>query len=223
MRTKFRLFPAQKPADTGILGLEPALARLLAGEPARGWRAKVEDEHPAWLLWRQNRKLMESRGFRVARDAADGWYLEVWATDEAAAALLRAQSAATESDLFVPVPAGLAYYGYQRAGVEFLASRKAALLADEMGVGKTIQLCGYLNLAAAEMANVLLVVPASMKACLGAGAGAMARREEYADFRPERPNANRRFTGAGYLDHQLRAAREVPSSIGEAVGFDCAR
>jgi SWI/SNF-related matrix-associated actin-dependent regulator 1 of chromatin subfamily A len=39
----------------------------------------------------------------------------------------------TESDIVVPAPEGLHYYTFQRAGIEFLASRPAALLADDLG------------------------------------------------------------------------------------------
>jgi SWI/SNF-related matrix-associated actin-dependent regulator 1 of chromatin subfamily A len=104
---------------------------------------------------------MEPRGYRAARDAAGDWCLEFWMVDEEAARQFREQSMRVCSDLVVPVPAGLRYYGFQVAGVEFLASRSAALLADEMGTGKTIQVAGFINLTAPR--KVLIVAPASMK------------------------------------------------------------
>jgi hypothetical protein len=54
---------------------------------------------------------------------------------------------------------GLALYAFQRAGVHWLAPREAALLADEQGLGKTVQLL----IAAPEGAAVLAVVPAIVK------------------------------------------------------------
>lgn len=50
-------------------------------------------------------------------------------------------------------------YQYQKEGAEFLASRSAALLGDEMGTGKTIQtLC-----ALPKNSRVLVVCPSSLK------------------------------------------------------------
>jgi len=61
----------------------------------------------------------------------------------------------------IPVPPGLAYLPFQHAGICFLATRKASLLGDEMGIGKTIQAIGYLNLR--QPNRVLIVCPASLR------------------------------------------------------------
>jgi SWI/SNF-related matrix-associated actin-dependent regulator 1 of chromatin subfamily A len=54
---------------------------------------------------------------------------------------------------------------YQKTGVERLieiaASRKAAILADEPGLGKTIQVCEFINRTRADF--VLIVCPASLR------------------------------------------------------------
>jgi SWI/SNF-related matrix-associated actin-dependent regulator 1 of chromatin subfamily A len=105
--------------------------------------------------------MMEQRGYRAAKDSEGDWCLEFWTADEEAASQFREQSVRVISDLDVPAPEGLSYFPFQRAGVEFLASRPAALLADEMGTGKTIQIAGLLNLLRPRKA--LIVVPASMK------------------------------------------------------------
>jgi SWI/SNF-related matrix-associated actin-dependent regulator 1 of chromatin subfamily A len=68
----------------------------------------------------------------------------------------------TESDIVVPAPEGLDYFPFQRAGIEFLTSRRAALLADDLGLGKTIQIAGLLNYLP-EIASCLVVCPASLK------------------------------------------------------------
>jgi SWI/SNF-related matrix-associated actin-dependent regulator 1 of chromatin subfamily A len=62
----------------------------------------------------------------------------------------------------VPAPAGLAYFPFQREGIAFLASRSEALLADQPGCGKTIQVCGLLNLHP-DIRNILIICPASVK------------------------------------------------------------
>jgi len=68
----------------------------------------------------------------------------------------------TESGIVVPVPDGLDYFPFQRAGIEFLASRKEALLADDMGLGKSVQICGLSN-NLPKIAYCLVVCPASLK------------------------------------------------------------
>jgi hypothetical protein len=158
------LFDGFRPANREILASldwQPRPLSLRGGLPARGWAAKVPDDHPAWKVWRLNRAVMEPRGYRAAPDAAGDWYLEFWAADEEAARQFREQSVRVCSDLEVPVPDGLRYYGFQVAGIEFLASRSAALLADEMGTGKTIEIAGLINLTVPR--KVLIVAPASMK------------------------------------------------------------
>ena len=69
----------------------------------------------------------------------------------------------TESSIIVPAPKGLDYFLFQRAGIEFLASRREALLADDMGLGKSVQICGLLNYLP-EIVSCLVICPASLKA-----------------------------------------------------------
>ena len=65
-----------------------------------------------------------------------------------------AASTASDSDLDVPAPAGLAYLPYQRAGIAYAISRPHVLIADEMGLGKTIQAIGLVNLLCARSSAV---------------------------------------------------------------------
>jgi len=62
----------------------------------------------------------------------------------------------------IPVPDCLTYFPFQRDGITFLASRKAALLADDMGLGKSVQTIGFLNYLTA-FRSCLIVCPASLK------------------------------------------------------------
>jgi SWI/SNF-related matrix-associated actin-dependent regulator 1 of chromatin subfamily A len=61
-----------------------------------------------------------------------------------------------------PVPTGLSYFDYQLEGIQFLLEHEGALLADEMGVGKTVQAIGVIN-ADPSISSVLIVCPATMK------------------------------------------------------------
>lgn len=86
----------------------------------------------------------------------------------ARAAEVIAKSNAIYSDFEVPAPAGLEYRPYQLAGVEFMRNRRAVLLGDEMGIGKTIQAIGLYNYHCAnglkdKKPRVLIVCPATLK------------------------------------------------------------
>lgn len=59
-------------------------------------------------------------------------------------------------------PEGLSYLPFQRAGIAFALERRDTLIADQPGLGKTIQGLGVIN-NAPNVKNVLLVVPASLK------------------------------------------------------------
>lgn len=70
-------------------------------------------------------------------------------------------SRAKDALIDIPVPKGLSYLPYQRAGVQYAMPRKGTLIADEMGLGKTIQAIGVANKM--EARKILVVCPASLK------------------------------------------------------------
>jgi SNF2 family DNA or RNA helicase len=63
----------------------------------------------------------------------------------------------------IPCPGGLAYFAYQLEGINFALRRNGTLLADEMGVGKTIQAIGLINALGDALRTVLIVCPATMR------------------------------------------------------------
>ncbi len=71
-------------------------------------------------------------------------------------------SRATSSDVELPVPAGLDYLPYQRAGIASAITRRNVYFGDEMGLGKTIQAIGVFN-ADPEARTMLVIAPASLK------------------------------------------------------------
>ena len=71
-------------------------------------------------------------------------------------------SKAVDADVSIPVPPGLSYLPYQRAGIAYMVDKPNVLLADEMGLGKTIQAIGLIN-ADQSISRVLIVCPASLK------------------------------------------------------------
>jgi len=63
----------------------------------------------------------------------------------------------------VPCPEGLTYLPYQEAGIQHLTSLpEGALVADEQGLGKTIQAIGLCNVSE-DARKVLVVCPASVR------------------------------------------------------------
>ena len=76
-------------------------------------------------------------------------------------------SRAIESTIDVPCREGLEYLPFQKAGIEYMLSKPNALLADQMGLGKTIQVIGLCNLLPQmyekHTRNILIVCPATLK------------------------------------------------------------
>jgi SWI/SNF-related matrix-associated actin-dependent regulator 1 of chromatin subfamily A len=74
-------------------------------------------------------------------------------------------SRAVSANFNVPAPAGKDYFPFQKAGVKFAVEvfkeHKGALIADEMGTGKTIQSAGVINVLNPD--RVLVICPASLK------------------------------------------------------------
>lgn len=87
-------------------------------------------------------------------DAVQALYKEERETYEASQAL--------RSDIVIPCNPGLEFRPYQKAGIEFMSRRSSTLLADEMGIGKTIQCIGLINYDK-SIKDVLVICPAGMK------------------------------------------------------------
>ena len=71
-------------------------------------------------------------------------------------------SRAKDADIEIPVPDGLEYLPYQRAGIAYGLARPSTLIADEMGLGKTIQAIGICN-ADPDARSILIICPDSLK------------------------------------------------------------
>lgn len=73
--------------------------------------------------------------------------------------LASVSSADDNQDIQIPVPEGLEYLPYQRAGIAASRGRAGILIGDEMGLGKTVQAAGIIN-ANPGIRSVLVIVPA---------------------------------------------------------------
>lgn len=71
-------------------------------------------------------------------------------------------SRATSAEIEIPAPVGKAYRPYQKAGIAFALPRSTALIADEQGLGKSIQSLGVIN-ADPSIRRVLVVCPPNLR------------------------------------------------------------
>jgi SWI/SNF-related matrix-associated actin-dependent regulator 1 of chromatin subfamily A len=71
-------------------------------------------------------------------------------------------SSKTDTSFNPPCPEGLAYLPFQKAGIEFALARRNTLIADQMGLGKSIQAIGIAN-SIECLKSILVVCPASIK------------------------------------------------------------
>jgi hypothetical protein len=134
---------------------------------------KKGDRHVALFRWSvETKDRVKAAGFRF-----DGAKKEWWTSDAAIAASLNGgPKPAPQNDYFatpepaaadnvvqlIPAPDGLEYLPFQKEGITALLPRQHTLLADEPGLGKTIQAIGVIN-ATPSIKRVLIICPASLK------------------------------------------------------------
>lgn len=161
--------PDAKPTREDILGAlkwSVPVERMTRNGPRLISQAKANDL--VFTLWREEQTDLRLLGYSLGEwpVGSGKWNLsrfekvpeKVIVQRESA----KAMSRATDADINVPVPEGLSYLGYQRAGIAFGFERPALLIGDEMGLGKTIQAIGILN-ACPDLRRVLIICPASLK------------------------------------------------------------
>lgn len=121
-----------------------------------------------WNAWRAGKDQLKKLGISVSRsDYGAGEWEVCWWTELPKEVVKQRQesveqSRATDAEIDVPCPDGLAYMPFQRAGIRFAMARRATLIGDEMGLGKTIQAIGFVN-GHPEFEKVLVITKASLK------------------------------------------------------------
>jgi len=132
---------------------------------------KAPTDEAFWAVWRSGKDQLKAAGIGVGKNDCGEWEVSWWLPlDPAVLAKERAiaeASRATDAQIEIPCPEGLAYLGYQKAGIAFARrafteGKRGILLGDEMGLGKTIQAIGIIN-ADPAINRVLVVCPASLK------------------------------------------------------------
>jgi SWI/SNF-related matrix-associated actin-dependent regulator 1 of chromatin subfamily A len=121
----------------------------------------------AGFIWN---KLVPKRWATADPEAAQK--LAEYADAKCAAALLKqlesrqeavAESMKLDSEIDIPANPGCEYRGYQKACVEYILSHEDTLIADPMGVGKTIEALAVANYLSNWMKKILIVTKASAK------------------------------------------------------------
>lgn len=135
---------------------DPTAKHWYTPDPARAARCLVEARQQPNI-----RLVIETDLETVLRNAAAQAEVDA-AEDRKAREASLALSHATDADVELPVPDGLAYLPYQRAGIVYALGREATLIGDEMGLGKTIQAVGVIN-ADPTIARALIICPASLR------------------------------------------------------------
>lgn len=131
-----------------------------------------------WDLWNnpKSKKAMNENGFTLQKDSSGKTWLYRIAklmSDEKKQELLE-ESRAASSDANLLIAVGQKYLEYQKAGIKYAIDRffghngaprtDAVLIADGMGLGKTLQSIGVLNQDPnIRDIKVLVVCPASLK------------------------------------------------------------
>ena len=138
---------------------EPRLVNTKAGERLVSNASPSDD---FWTAWKTYKAELKNAGISVGKDKAGNWQVAKWElpNQEERQETLEL-SRATDLDVDIPAPTGQEYLGFQKAGIYF-AKDKDTLIADAMGVGKTIQAIGVLNMHP-EYRNVLVICPASLR------------------------------------------------------------
>ena len=119
-----------------------------------------------WDLWNTNQGALRSMGISVSKDLTEQWQVCWWAMIDAAEVARRAKSLensrAVAADIVVPAPEGLSYFPFQLAAIQYGLERDGVLLADDMGIGKTIEALGILN-ARPNVSRILIITRATLK------------------------------------------------------------
>ena len=149
-------------ADWGIQFGQPERVDTKSG-PKMLRKAQPNEEF--WAAWRSQKDAIKANGYGVGKWEGR-WEVTHWqdpddVPSDAEKTENIAASRAMDADIEIPVPEGKQYMPFQKAGIKFIIEHDNVLLADEMGVGKTIQTIGAINYLGLD--RILVIVPASLK------------------------------------------------------------
>ena len=118
-------------------------------------------------LWRLNKEVLQTAGLSWERKGEQftgnvAWWTPVSEAQRKQEERIDKMSRATKADIDVPAPKGLNYFPFQKAAIAYALEHPNTLLADQMGIGKSIESIGVIN-ALSSIKSVLVICPASLK------------------------------------------------------------
>lgn len=123
---------------------------------------------PFWQAWESSKAALKSAGVSVSppnqfhSEHEACWWQELPREEVERRSASLNESRALDADIEVPANEGLAYRGYQLAGIKYMSERAGTYLGDDMGIGKTIQVIGLINYKP-EIHRVLVFTKAGLK------------------------------------------------------------
>lgn len=119
-----------------------------------------------WSAWKSDKETLKAAGISCGKNKYGSWEAVWWlpldAEDAASMREKDAASRATNTDADFPRPEGLEYLPFQRAGIAYALERDSVLIADSMGLGKTVQAIGVWN-ADTSLKKTLIICPATLR------------------------------------------------------------
>lgn len=116
--------------------------------------------------WKTHKAEIKELGAGFGKTMEGKWELTWWQQlpDVVLAERARAveESRAASADIELPAPQGLQYMPFQKAGIRYALARDNVLIADAMGLGKTVEAIGVIN-ADPNIDCALVVCPKSLK------------------------------------------------------------
>ena len=119
-----------------------------------------------WSAWRSDKQTLKDAGVSVGKDRSGTWealwWLPISEEEQKASEEAQQASRAVDADIDIPSPDGLEYLPFQKAGIKYALDRQNVLVADSMGLGKTLEAIGVFNSDPA-IKRVLIICPASLR------------------------------------------------------------
>lgn len=156
--------------------MDSSIQKLLHWESYSGEyeRAVVDipvhkDRKYFWNYWHVNKDFLKQSGYYMKKESDGNFYLYKRLEESSIEkervrlkTLELSKSSSLDTDIYVPSPEGLNYFGYQKAAIHFANQRKATLIGDEMGSGKSIMTAGIIN-SNEEFKSILVICPSSLR------------------------------------------------------------
>jgi SWI/SNF-related matrix-associated actin-dependent regulator 1 of chromatin subfamily A len=123
-----------------------------------------KDENGKWIgkrIWWTSDKDKATKLADYAADPQAEWAKELSARKIHAVESLVGSRQSVSFNSY-PHPEGYDYFPFQKAGIDYMLRRQSSLLADDMGIGKTIEAIGVIN-ADETIKTVLVISPATLK------------------------------------------------------------